>query len=73
METRNAGKQRLSSSSFDLQDQVASKISSSKPSHTATSVMPSNDSVVDLKMNNMVHNISSSIMTQIEETVRREI
>ena len=35
--------------------------------------MPSNDSVVDLSMNSVVHNISTSIMTHIEEAVHREI
>ena len=35
--------------------------------------MPSNDSVMDLNMNNVVNNISTSIMTKIEESVRREV
>ena len=35
--------------------------------------MPSNVSVMDLNMDNVVNNISTSIMTHIEETVRREV
>ena len=73
METRNNGKKRLSSSCFGLQHQIASKSVRSKPSHTVTLVMPSNDNVVDLNMNNVLHNISTSIMTHIEESVHREI
>ena len=73
MDTGKAGKKRLSSSSFGLQDQVASKRVRSKPSHTATSVMQSNDSVMNLNMDNVVNNISTSIMTKIEESVRREV
>ena len=73
METRKAGKKRLSSSSFGLQDQVASKRVRSKPSHTATSVISSNDSVMNLNMDNVVNNISTSIMTKIKESVCREV
>ena len=62
--------------------QVGSKRSrrAEPPSHTATTGVPTSDNIVaalhvapPVNINNMVDNISSAIVSQLQNTVRREV
>ena len=76
-----SGKKRTSEAA-SLRAQEGSKRSrrAEPPSHTTTTGVPTNDNTVaalhaapSVNINNMVVNISSSIVSQLQNTVRREV
>ena len=80
MDTRS-GKKRTSEAA-SLRAQVGSKRSrrAEPPSHTATTGVPTNDNTIaalhaapPVNINNMLDNISSAIVSQLQNIVRREV